>query len=143
MGANKNTSDHNKVKLIAEECRALGVEYVVPVVSATQFNREGMKAGKDADITHTSESMGLPVTADYMFALTSNDTARANGFINFIQLKNRYGDVSKGKYHAIGVDYPKMRLYELDMQPVQNDALNAASTTTRFTPDDSKSEINW
>lgn len=139
-GANKNTSDHNKVKMIAEECRALGVEFAVPIISATQLNREGMKAGKEADITHTSESMGLPVTADFMFGLTSNDIARANNFINFTQLKNRYGDVSKGKYHAIGVDYPKMRLYELDAQPVQNDALNASvqSPATRMSDNDGK-----
>lgn len=146
-GSNKNTSDHNKVKMIAEEVRALGVEYVVPVITATQLNREGMKAdGKAVDVTHTSESMGLPVTADFMFALTSNDTARANGFLNMIQLKNRYGDVAKGKYHALGVDYQKMRLYGLDEQPVQNDALNAAAsapvTKMKATFDDN-SDFKW
>lgn len=144
-GATKNTSDHNKVKMIAEECRAIAVDYVVPVISATQFNREGMKAGKEADITHTSESMGLPVTADFMFAISTNEVAHANGFLNFQQLKNRYGDARIARYQCIGVDYPKMRLYDLAQQPVQNDALNEAAVTpvTKAKGFDDMDGVSW
>lgn len=121
-GANRNTSDHNKVKMIAEEVRAIAVEYEVPIVSATQMNREGLKAGSNADITHTSESMGLPATADYMFRLVTNEQLHNMNMIGISCLKNRNGDKRMGINDTLSVDYRFMRVTDcLGNEHAQND----------------------
>ena len=109
------------VKSIAEELRGLAVEFGVPIWSATQFNREGINSS-DPDMTNTSESMGLPATADFMFALINSDELTAmNQFLVKI-LKNRYGDKfmrnkETGKImnkFAVGVDRSKQKLFNLE-----------------------------
>lgn len=107
------------IKSIAEEIRGLAVETGIPIISATQVNRTGAKSS-DFDMADTAESWGLPATVDYMWALISNDEFKSQGKILFKQLKNRYGDLGKDKKFLIGVDYEKMRLYDVD-QGAQDD----------------------
>ncbi len=108
-GANSYTI----VKAIAEELRGLAVEYDVPIVSATQTTRGGFN-NSDVDLTDTSESFGLPATADLMFALISTEELEQQGHMMVKQLKNRYSDPTRNKRFMIGVDRAKMRLYDLD-----------------------------
>lgn len=100
------------IKSIAEEIRGLAVEFNVPIVTATQTNRTGF-SNSDVDLTNTSESFGLPATADFMFALINTEELEKLSQLMVKQLKNRYGDVSKNKKFAIGVDRSKMRLYDI------------------------------
>lgn len=100
------------IKSIAEEIRGLAVEFNVPIVTATQTNRTGF-SNSDVDLTNTSESFGLPATADFMFALINTEELEKLSQLMLKQLKNRYGDVSKNKKFAIGVDRSKMRLYDI------------------------------
>ncbi len=111
MGSNVNS--YNYVKAVAEEFRGLAVEFAVPVVSATQVNREGMKSS-DFDLTNTSESIGLPYTADLMFALISDEELEAMNQLIVKQLKNRYNSVSEPKRFVIGIDRKYMRFYDAD-----------------------------
>lgn len=104
---------YDYVKAIAEELRGLAVEYDVPVVTATQTNRTGFTSS-DPGLEHTSESFGLPATADLMLALVSTDELEKLGQYMVIQLKNRYSDFNKNKKFVIGVDKPKMRLYDVE-----------------------------
>lgn len=101
------------VKAIAEELRGLAVEYNVPVVSATQTTRSGF-ANTDVDLTDTSESFGLPATADFMFALISTEELEQLNQLMVKQLKNRYNDPTFHKRFMIGVDRAKMRLYDVE-----------------------------
>lgn len=101
------------VKSIAEELRGLAVEYEVPIMTATQSNRSGF-ASSDVDMDSTSESFGLPMTADMMFALMSSEDMQERGQYLVKQLKNRYVDPTFMKRFMVGVDYSKMRLYELE-----------------------------
>ena len=101
------------VKAIAEELRGLAVEHNVPVVSATQTTRSGF-ANTDVDLTDTSESFGLPATADFMFALISTEEMEQLNQLMVKQLKNRYNDPTFHKRFVIGVDRAKMRLYDLE-----------------------------
>ena len=100
------------IKSIAEEIRGLAVEFNVPIVTATQTNRTGF-SNSDVDLTNTSESFGLPATADFMFALINTEELEKLSQLMVKQLKNRYGDVSKNKKFVIGVDRSKMRLYDI------------------------------
>jgi len=102
------------IKGIAEELRGLAVEFNVPIVSATQTTRSGY-ANSDVELTDTSESFGLPATADFMFALISTEDLEKLGQILVKQLKNRYNDPSQYRRFVVGVDKSKMRLYDLEL----------------------------
>ena len=106
------------VKAIAEELRGLAGEHNVPIVSATQTTRSGY-GNSDVDLTDTSESFGLPATADFMFALISNEELEELGQIKVKQLKNRYNDPAVNRAFIIGVDRSKMRLYDVEQSAQQ------------------------
>ena len=106
-------NSYTYVKAIAEELRGLAVENNVPIVSATQTTRSGF-GSSDIDLTDTSESFGLPATADFMFALISTEESEQLGQILIKQLKNRYNDPTMNKRFAIGVDRSKMKLYDVE-----------------------------
>ena len=106
-------NSYTYVKAIAEELRGLAVEYNVPIWSATQSTRSGY-ASSDPDLTDTSESFGLPATADFFVALVTNDQMAQLNQIMVKQLKNRYADPSKYKRDVIGVDKTKMKLYDVE-----------------------------
>ena len=110
-GANVNS--YTLVKSIAEELRGLAVEHNVPIVSATQTTRSGF-ANSDPGLEDTSESFGLPATADFMFALVSNEELEELNQIIVKQLKNRYNDPSYYKRFVIGIDRAKMKLYDVE-----------------------------
>lgn len=101
------------VKSIAEELRGLGVEHNVPVFSATQSNREGYN-NSDIDLTNTSESIGLPQTADMFIGLMDDEYLSQRGQLKFKQLKNRWGDINNPKNFLVGIDRSKMRLHDID-----------------------------
>ena len=134
MSAGKNANSYEQIKSTAEELRALAMEFNVPVLTATQTNRTGF-SDADVDMTSVSESFGLPLTADYLFAMTTNDKLRDEGLIRFTQLKNRYGDPSERRSWLLTVDYSKRRVSDLDQQPasieVQSDALTNSQTNTK------------
>ena len=110
-GANVNS--YTLVKAIAEELRGLAVEYDVPIVTATQTTRSGY-TNSDLGLEDTSESFGLPATADFMFALISTEELVSLNQIMVKQLKNRYNDPGINRRFVVGVDRPKMRLYDVD-----------------------------
>ena len=119
---NSNINSYTFVKSIAEELRGLAVEFNVPIVSATQTTRSGY-GSSDVELTDTSESFGLPATADLMFALISTEELEGLGQILVKQLKNRYNDPTIHKRFVIGIDRAKMRLYDCE-QSAQNDILD-------------------
>ena len=104
---------YSYIKSIAEELRGLAVEAEVPIVSATQTTRSGF-SNSDPGLEDTSESFGLPATADFMFALVSNEELDSLNQILVKQLKNRYSDPSYYKRFVIGIDRSKMRLYDAE-----------------------------
>jgi archaellum biogenesis ATPase FlaH len=106
-------NSYTLVKGIAEELRGFAVEQNVPLVSATQTTRSGF-GSSDIDLTDTSESFGLPATADFMFALSSSEEDEQLGQIMVKQLKNRYNDVFASKRFFVGIDRSKMRLYDVE-----------------------------
>lgn len=114
-----NVNSYMYIKGIAEELRGLAVEHDVPIVSATQTTRGGY-GNSDVELTDTSESFGLPATADLMFALISTEELEKLGQLLVKQLKNRYADPSLHKRFVVGVDRAKMRLYDLDMSAQKN-----------------------
>ena len=118
-----NVNSYSYIKAIAEELRGLAVEANVPIVSATQTTRSGF-ASSDVDLTDTSESFGLPATADLMFALISTEELEGLGQIMVKQLKNRYNDPTYNRRFVIGVDRTKMRLYDCEQQ-AQDDLLDS------------------
>lgn len=105
-------NSYTYVKAIAEELRGLAVEFSVPLVSATQTTRSGY-GSSDPGLEDTSESFGLPATADLMLALITNDELDQSGQIMIKQLKNRYNDPGKHKRFVLGIDRSKMRLYDV------------------------------
>jgi archaellum biogenesis ATPase FlaH len=105
-------NSYTYIKAIAEELRGLAVEFAVPLVSATQTTRSGFKSS-DPGLEDTSESFGLPATADLMLALITNDELEQSGQIMVKQLKNRYNDPGKHKRFVLGIDRSKMRLYDV------------------------------
>jgi len=117
-----SVNSYSYIKSIAEELRGLAVEAQVPIVSATQTTRSGYSSS-DVDLTDTSESFGLPATADLMFALISTEELEGLGQIMVKQLKNRYNDPTVFKRFVIGIDRAKMRLYDCE-QSAQNDILD-------------------
>ena len=118
-----NINSYTLVKSIAEELRGLAVEFNVPIVSATQTTRSGF-GSSDVELTDTSESFGLPATADLMFALISTEELEGLGQILVKQLKNRYNDPTIYKRFVVGIDRAKMRLYDCE-QSAQNDILDS------------------
>ena len=117
--AGANVNSYTYVKSIAEELRGLAVEFAVPIVSATQTTRGGFSSS-DPGLEDTSESFGLPATADLMFALISSEELEEMGQIMVKQLKNRYNDPTYYKRFTLGIDRSKMRLYDVE-QSAQND----------------------
>ena len=121
--ANSSINSYSYIKSIAEELRGLAVEFNVPIVSATQTTRSGF-GSSDVELTDTSESFGLPATADLMFALISTEELEQLGQIMVKQLKNRYNDPTIYKRFIVGIDRAKMRLYDCE-QTAQNDILDS------------------
>ena len=120
--AGSNVNSYTMIKAIAEELRGLAVECNVPIVSATQTTRTGYSSS-DVGLEDTSESFGLPATADFMFALISSEELQQLGQIMVKQLKNRYGDPAVHKRFVIGVDYSKMKLYNTE-ESAQDDLVD-------------------
>jgi archaellum biogenesis ATPase FlaH len=116
---NAVVNSYTFIKGIAEELRGLAVEMDVPIMTATQTTRSGY-GSSDVDLTDTSESFGLPATADLMFALISTEDLEATGQIMVKQLKNRYNDPTMNKRFIIGIDRAKMRLYDCDQSEQDN-----------------------
>ena len=127
-----NVNSYNYVKAIAEELRGLAVEFDLPIFSATQTTRGGFTS-TDPDLTDTSESFGLPATADLMIALISSDELEELGQIMVKQLKNRYNDPTYNKRFVVGIDRPKMRLYDCE-QEAQDDILDTSVDSNTITP---------
>jgi len=119
---NSTVNSYSYIKAIAEELRGLAVEANVPIVSATQTTRSGY-GSSDVELTDTSESFGLPATADLMFALISTEDLETLGQILVKQLKNRYNDPTIHKRFVVGIDRAKMRLYDCE-QTAQEDILD-------------------
>ena len=118
-----NINSYTYVKAIAEELRGLAVEYNLPIVSATQTTRSGFTSS-DPGLEDTSESFGLPATADFMFALISSEELEELGQIMVKQLKNRYNDPTYYKRFTVGIDRSKMRLFDIE-QSAQNGLADA------------------
>ena len=120
MGGSINS--YSYIKAIAEELRGLAVEFNVPIVSATQTTRSGF-SNTDVGLEDTSESFGLPATADLMFALISTEELDELGQIMVKQLKNRYNDPTKYKRFVIGIDRSRMKLYDVE-ESAQSDIMS-------------------
>jgi len=123
--SNLSVNSYSYIKAIAEELRGLAVEFNVPIVSATQTTRSGY-GNSDVELTDTSESFGLPATADLMFALISTEELEGLGQIMVKQLKNRYNDPTIYKRFIVGIDRAKMRLYDCE-QSAQKDILDSGN----------------
>ena len=132
---NSSVNSYSYIKAIAEELRGLAVEAKVPIVSATQTTRSGY-GSSDVELTDTSESFGLPATADLMFALISTDELEELGQIMVKQLKNRYNDPTVNKRFVVGIDRAKMRLYDCE-QSAQDDILDSGQEE-EYTYEDTK-----
>ena len=117
-----NVNSYTLIKSIAEELRGLAVEKNVPIMSATQTTRSGY-TNSDVGLEDTSESFGLPATADFMFALISTEELEELSQVMVKQLKNRYNDPTSYKRFVLGVDRAKMRLYDVE-QTAQEDVLD-------------------
>jgi replicative DNA helicase len=113
-----NINSYTYIKAIAEELRGLAVEFDLPIISATQTTRGGY-SNSDVELTDTSESFGLPATADFMFAIINAEGLEELNQLMVKQLKNRYGDLSNDKKFVIGVDRSKMRLYDVEQAAQQ------------------------
>ena len=140
-------NSYTYVKAIAEELRGLAVECNVPIVSATQTTRSGF-GSTDIDLTDTSESFGLPATADLMFALISTEELEGMNQIMVKQLKNRYHDPTMNKRFCVGIDRAKMRLYDVE-ESAQDDLVDAGqeeeklSLVKRFNVKSSFKELKY
>ena len=121
--AGANVNSYSYIKAIAEELRGLAVEFSVPIVSATQTTRSGFTSS-DPGLEDTSESFGLPATADFMFALISTEELQQLNQIMVKQLKNRYNDPNTFKRFMVGIDRAKMKLYDVE-QSAQDDIVDA------------------
>ena len=120
--AGANVNSYTYIKAIAEEMRGLAVEYNLPIMSATQTTRTGF-VSTDVGLEDTSESFGLPATADFMFALISSDELNELNQMLVKQLKNRYADPTTNKKFIVGVDRAKMKLYDVS-QTAQDDVVD-------------------
>jgi len=135
-GLSGGVNSYTYIKSIAEEMRGLAVEFNIPIMSATQVTRSGYN-NSDVELTDTSESFGLPATCDVMLAgITSEELERA-GQIMFKQLKNRYADINQNRRFVVGIDRPKMRLYNVG----QNEQTLMKEPTEMDTPSFDKTRI--
>ncbi len=134
-----SVNSYTYVKAIAEELRGLAVEFNVPIVSATQTTRSGY-SNTDVELTDTSESFGLPATADFMFALISTEELEQLNQIMVKQLKNRYNDPTLHKRFMIGVDRAKMRLYDLEVD-AQNGLADIGRSDDDFSEESSFNNV--
>jgi archaellum biogenesis ATPase FlaH len=123
LKASAAVNSYTLVKSIAEELRGLAVEYDVPILTATQTTRSGY-GNTDVELTDTSESFGLPATADLMFALISPEELEALNQILVKQLKNRYNDPTANRKFVIGVDRARMKLYDVE-ERAQRDIIDS------------------
>jgi hypothetical protein len=128
MGGSVNS--YTLIKSIAEELRGLAVEFNLPVVSATQTTRSGY-VSSDIGLEDTSESFGLPATADFMFAMISTEEMESLNQIMIKQLKNRYNDPTMNKRFVVGIDRSKMRLYDVE-QTAQDDIIDSGQDAPVF-----------
>ena len=138
--AGSNVNSYSFIKAIAEELRGLAVEANLPIVSATQTTRSGY-GSSDVELTDTSESFGLPATADLMFALISTEDLEPLNQIMIKQLKNRYNDPTVNKRFVIGIDRAKMRLYDCE-QNAQEDIVDSGREE-EYEPEESKFKKNF
>ena len=138
--SNYSVNSYSYIKAIAEELRGLAVEANVPIVSATQTTRSGY-GNSDVELTDTSESFGLPATADLMFALISTEELEQLGQIMVKQLKNRYNDPTMNKRFVLGIDRAKMRLYDVE-QKAQDDILDSGQEM-EYNEEDKKSKKSF
>lgn len=129
--AGANVNSYTYIKAIAEELRGLAVEQDIPIFSATQTTRGGF-VSSDVGLEDTSESFGLPATADFMFALISSEELEEKNQIMVKQLKNRYNDPTINRKFIIGVDRSKMRLYDVE-QHAQTDLVDSGQVDTSMT----------
>ena len=126
-------NSYGYVKAIAEELRALAVESNVPIVSATQYNRDGY-GNSDVDLTNTSESMGITHTADLILALISTEELEDLKQIMVKQLKNRYNDLSMHRRFVVGIDRSKMKI--LNVETTQQSNIHESGFTDKPKKDD-------
>ncbi len=146
MGGNVNS--YTYIKSIAEELRGLAVENKVPIISATQTTRSGFDSS-DLELSDTSESFGLPATADFMAAIITTDELEEMGQYLIKQLKNRYNDKTTNKKFMVGVDKKKMRLHDVAASAQNNisdsgqkkDAVRQPFEKSRTTKDFSKFKV--
>lgn len=131
---NSNVNTYVYIKAIAEELRGLAVEYDVPIFSATQTNRGGFN-NSDVGLENTSESFGLPATADFMFAVIRTEQLDSLNQVLVKQLKNRYGDENANKKFVMGVDRGKMKFYD-----VEQSAQDSLVDTGQVSDDDDDDE---
>ena len=130
-------TSYTYIKAIAEELRGLAVEYDIPILSATQTTRQGSR-NSDVELTDTSESFGLPATADFMFAIITNDNLDNLNQLMVKQLKNRYNDLIANRKFIIGIDRTKMRLYDVDasaqedLSKADDDVYEDVEPTSKF-----------
>ena len=136
-----NVNSYSYVKAIAEELRGLAVEFSLPIVSATQTTRSGF-ASSDPNLTDTSESFGLPATADLMFALISTEELEGLNQIMVKQLKNRYNDPTINKRFVVGIDRAKMRLYDVE-QGAQQDIVEDIEVVQHTKKEQSQSKSKF
>ena len=127
--AGANVNSYTYIKAIAEELRGMAVENDIPIFSATQTTRSGF-VSSDVGLEDTSESFGLPATADFMFALISSEELDDKNQIMVKQLKNRYNDPTVNRKFILGVDRSKMRFYDVE-QTAQTDLVDSGQTTER------------
>jgi len=135
-----NINSYTYVKSIAEELRGLAVEASIPLFSATQTTRSGF-ASSDPNLTDTSESFGLPATADLMFALISTEDLEGLNQIMVKQLKNRYNDPTMNRRFVVGIDRAKMRLYDCE-QNAQSDIMIDENETAEYNEKESKAKFD-
>ena len=139
--AGSNVNSYSYIKAIAEELRGLAVESNLPIVSATQTTRSGY-GSSDVDLTDTSESFGLPATADLMFALISTEELEGLNQIMVKQLKNRYNDPTMNKRFVVGIDRAKMRLYDCE-QSAQDDIVDSGQEEEYNKPEEKKPKTSF
>ncbi|MDP7366432.1 MAG: DNA primase, partial [Candidatus Pacebacteria bacterium] len=124
----QSVNSYTYVKAIAEELRGLAVEYNVPIWSATQTTRSGF-GNSDVGLEDTSESFGLPATADLFLALIQTEELEELNQVMVKQLKNRHGDIAINRRFVIGIDKPKMKWYDAE-QSAQEDIIGTTSVTS-------------
>jgi hypothetical protein len=146
-------NSYTYVKGIAEELRGMAKQYNIPLWTATQVNREGAKSS-DMEMTDTSESFGLPQTADFFFALIENEELAESGQLMVKQLKNRGNDTTKNRKFLVGVNKSKMKFYDVDntnsnlvnSNNTDEEGYGSGSDANTFNPQFGKKKnkaINW